>query len=80
MEYVIVEFPERREVFIANQSQGDNRDPVTGVYRVLMVGDGRHTFHLGGPPNYTPLSQTVVVANTNPIAPLRVVFQPNTFA
>jgi hypothetical protein len=77
MGYVIVEFPERREVFIGDDSQGDNLDE-HDQYRILRVGDGRQTFRLGGLPNYTPLSQTVVVANTTPINPLHVIFQKNT--
>lgn len=74
MGHVIVEFPERREVFIGDDSQGYNRDD-NGKYRILRVGDGRQTFRLGGELNYTPLSQTVLVANTTSIRPLRVVFQ-----
>lgn len=76
MGYVIVEFPERREVFIGDDSQGDNQDE-NGQYRILRVGDGRQTFRLGGLPDYTPLSQTVVVANATSIQPLRVIFQKN---
>ena len=76
MEYVIVEFPERREVFIGDESQGYNRDD-KGKYRILRVGDGQQTFRLGGKLNYTPLSKPVVVAGTSPIQPLRVVFQRN---
>ena len=76
MGYVIVEFPERREVFIGDDSQGDNRED-TGEYRILRVGDGRQTFRLGGPQDYTPPSQTVVVADTTSIQPLRVVFDKN---
>lgn len=74
MGYVIVEFPERREVFIGDDSQGDNRDD-NDEYRILIVGDGRQTFRLGGKLNYTPRSRTVVVANTTSIQPLRVVFE-----
>ncbi len=76
MGFVIVEFPERREVFIGDDSQGDNRD-AAGQYRVLRVGDGLQTLRLGGPQDYTPLSQDIMVANTTPIQPLRVVFRRN---
>ena len=76
MGYVIVEFQERREVLVNNFSQGDNRDE-NGEYRILRVGDGLQTFRLGGPQDYRPPSQTVEVADTTPIQPLRVVFQKN---
>lgn len=71
---VIVEFPERREVFIGDDSQGDNRE-VNGEYRILRVGEGRQTFRLGGCLDYEPLSQTVVVpVGTTAIQPFRVTF------
>jgi len=76
MGYVIVEFPERREVFIGDDSQGYNRNE-NDEYRILIVGDGPHTFRLGGVLNYAPSSQTVVVANTTTINPLRVIFKKN---
>lgn len=74
MEYVIVEFGERREVLVDGVSQGDNMT-APGSYCLLMVTDGTHTLELGGPKNYVPPSQTVVIDGTSPINPLRVVFQ-----
>ncbi len=74
MEYVIVEFAERREVLIDDISQGDNMGP-SGKYRLLMVEEGRHEFGLGGPNDYAPLRQTVVIGGTSPINPLRVAFE-----
>jgi hypothetical protein len=76
MGYVIVEFPERREVFIGSDSQGYNRNE-NDEYRILIVGDGQQTFRLGGALNFTPLIRAVVVANTTPIDPLRVIFKKN---
>lgn len=76
MGYVIVEFPERREVFVDHASQGDNRE-ATGEYRILRIGDGLQTFRLGGPQDYTPLSRTVDIVDTTPIEPLRVIFERN---
>lgn len=74
MEYVIVEFAERREVLVDDVSQGDNMT-ASGNYRLLMVTDGTHKLELGGSKNYVPSAQTVVIDGTSPINPLRVVFQ-----
>ena len=74
MGYVIVEFPERREVFVNAVGCGENRED-DGQYRILRVGDGLQTFSLGGEQDYTPPSRTVEVVNTTPIQPLRVVFE-----
>jgi len=73
MGFVIVEFPERREVFVDEASQGDNRDD-HDEYRILRVGDGLRSFRLGGPRDCAPPTQTVEVADTTSIDPLRVVF------
>ena len=73
---VIVEFPERREVFVGDKSQGNNRDE-QGVYLILLIGDGLQTFSLGGAKNYTPLSQSVQVGGGSVIIPQRVIFQKN---
>jgi hypothetical protein len=78
MEYIIVEFPESREVFIDGQSAGQNRDPQTGAYRVFALLQGRHNFRLGGPSNYAPALQTVDVMNTAAVAPLRIAFHKTT--
>jgi hypothetical protein len=73
---VIVEFPECREVFVGDQSQGNNRDD-QGEYLILLIGDGRQTFSLGGEKNYTPFSQSVQVGSGSVILPQRVVFRKN---
>ena len=73
MEYVIVEFPEAREVMVDGQTQGVN---LSGQeFRVLMVEEGLHEVSLGGNPNYIPRSQKIVVDGTSPINPLRVRFE-----
>jgi hypothetical protein len=74
VEYVIVEFAERREVLVDESSVGDNMTNA-GDYRILMVTEGVHTLGLGGAKNYMPSAQTVVIDGTSPINPLRVVFQ-----
>ena len=47
MSYVIVKFPEPREVFVDDQSQGSNLS-ASGRPRVLFVNAGVHTFRLSG--------------------------------
>jgi hypothetical protein len=73
---VIVEFPECREVFVGDKSQGNNRDE-QGEYLILLIGDGLQTFSLGGEKNYTPLSRPVQVGSGSVINPQRVVFHKN---
>ena len=72
MGWVIVEFPERREVFVDDKSQGDNRH-AEGRYRVLNVDDGLHTFRLAGV-GVTPPFQEATVMDTSILEPLSVVF------
>ena len=75
MGYVIVEFPDCREVLCDGKSQGDNRNE-QGKYRELIIGNGLHTFRLGGDANYTPASQPFEVTDEgNIISPHRIVFK-----
>ncbi len=74
VEFVIVEFPERRRVFIGNKSHGFNTRN-NGEWKIFRLNQGTHTFHLGGENNYAPEKQKVVVKNTDPIDPMKVVFQ-----
>jgi hypothetical protein len=73
LEYVIVEFPECREVFMGGVSQGDNLNN-SGGYWVLPVAEGVHTFTLGGPKDFAPERQKIDVRGTNPVQALHVVF------
>jgi hypothetical protein len=74
MGWIVVEFPEPREVFVGGDSQGDNRTPAGGL-RALRVGDGWQTVWLRGPLDFTPPVQQVnVPADSDAIAPFRVVF------
>ena len=73
MGWVIVTFPESREVFVDDKSQGDNVD-ASGRCRVLIIDDGLHTFRLGGAADVAPPAQDVTVANTSILDPLPVVF------
>jgi len=72
MEFVIVEFPDRREVLVDGISYGDNRDATD--YRILQVPEGLHRFRLRGLDNYLPLWLTLDVTDSDPVSPLRVVF------
>jgi hypothetical protein len=69
MEYVIVSYPEERDVFIDGQHVGKTN-------QTLEVETGTHTFSLGEPPDYTPPSQTKAVTDTNPIIPMEFAFTP----
>ena len=77
MSYVVVQFPECREVFVDGQSQGNNVDEASKPYP-LLVNAGFHTFRLGGPPNFAPASQTVDVPEVPLIVPFAVVFTKTT--
>lgn len=67
MEYVIVRYPEERDVFVDDQQVGKTN-------QTLDIETGHHTFSLGGPADYTPVDQTVAVSGTNPIIPLEIEF------
>jgi hypothetical protein len=73
MEYVVVIFPDRREVLVDGVVQGYNRER-TGALRILRVDEGLHRFRLRGPDDYIPLWLTVEVSATTATAPLAVVF------
>lgn len=75
MGFVIVEFPERREVFCNGVSQGFNMLE-DGRYRSLPVGDGLQRFRLGGALDFEPdPCEVEVAADSNLIEPQRVVFK-----
>jgi hypothetical protein len=74
VEFVIVEFPDRREVLVDGIDHGFNRE-LNKEERILRVAEGLHRFRLRGPENYVPVWQTVEVSGTDSIEPLRVVFR-----
>ena len=74
MEYVVVLFPERREVLVDGVVQGYNREP-SGALRILRVDEGLHRFRLRGPDDYVPLWLTVDVAETSANDPLPIAFE-----
>jgi hypothetical protein len=74
MGWIVVEFSERREVFVGGHSHGFNCTD-TGQLCALQVGDGLQTITLGGAPTFLPIAQQVdVPATSDPIMPFRVVF------
>lgn len=69
MEFVIVKYPEERDVYVDDQVIG-----VTN--QTLEIDTGHYTFTLGEPQDYIPEEQTVEVIGTNPIIPLELEFIP----
>lgn len=73
MEYVLVDFPDRREVLVDGAAVGFNRE-LDGTLAQLRIDEGTHRFRLRGPDDYIPLWQTLDVVDTNVNNPLVVVF------
>ena len=69
MEFVFVDFPTSRRVDMDGQLFG-----VTN--RTLSCASGHHTFDLGAPVTYSPVSQNVNVTGTTVTTPLHVLFRP----
>ena len=74
MSYAVVLFPEPREVYIDDTSQGSNR-AASGRPRALFVNAGRHTFRLSGTGDVEPAEQTVDVPERPILDPFRVEFK-----
>jgi hypothetical protein len=73
MEFVIVEYPQTRRVRMDGSVFGSTQT-------VLPCRAGQHTFDLGSPQDYSPLTQTVRVSSTAVTMPMRIRFQPLTAA
>jgi len=74
MGWIVVEFPETREVFVGGDSQGDNKTPA-GEYTAFRVGNGYQTVWLAGPSDFEPpIQQVYVPATSDAVMPFRVVF------
>ncbi len=67
MEYVVVQYPEERDVHMDGQIAGRTN-------KTLMVEQGHHVFDLGKPDDYEPASQEVAVQNTTALSPHIVPF------
>jgi hypothetical protein len=73
MSFVIVLFPEPRDVFIDDQSQGSNL-AASGRPRALFVNAGSHIFRLSGH-GVEPPTRTVDVPERPILDPFRVEFR-----
>jgi hypothetical protein len=71
LEFVVVRFEDDRQVFINGRPSGRTGE-------TLRVEEGRQTFNLGNPRNYTPKWRRPLVRDTNPLNPLEVRFEKKT--
>lgn len=69
MGYIIVRFPEDRQVIIDDVESGH----YTG--HVIEVEDGKHRVKLSGVSDYQPPSQTVMIQETGELDPLNITFE-----
>jgi len=69
MEYFIVKYPTSRGVILDENLSGNTNE-------TEMAEEGHHEFKLEGESDYTPLSQVILVQNTDPDHPLEIVFTP----
>lgn len=67
-EFIIVVYPEDREVFINRQKNGRTN-------QTLHVEEGRQTINLGDPRDYEPKWRRPLITGTNVIRPLEVTFE-----
>lgn len=68
LEFIVVQYPEKREVFIDGQLCG-----LTDA--TLYIQTGTHRFHLGEPKNYHPGEIVQTIRNTNPLEPTVIPFE-----
>jgi hypothetical protein len=74
MSFVVVLFPEPRDVYIDDQLQGSSK-AASGRPRALYVNAGSHIFRLGGRDDVDPPAQTVDVPERPILNPFRVEFR-----
>lgn len=67
MEYVIVEFPDSRKVYVDGEESGNTNT-------IFRLGAGIHEFDLGTPLNYDPRQIRVDIQGSNPLAPKKIRF------
>jgi hypothetical protein len=67
MQWVIVTFPDSRDVYIDGVQSGRTNEP-------SAVGDGTHLFDLGLPLNYDPPAVQRYISGTTYNSPLEVPF------
>lgn len=69
MEFVIVAFPDVRDVFV-----DDGDDSVATTNEIFELEEGTHYFNLGQPLNYRPATDWCMVTGTIPANPMKIVF------
>jgi hypothetical protein len=69
MEYVIVKYYRKRNVFMDGNQNGKTNE-------TLRVQEGTHKFDLGKNKNYSPGFRRVKVTNTTQIKPMEIKFSP----
>ena len=69
MEYVIVNFPDTRDVFV-----DDGDTPVASTNQMFQLEEGTHYFNLGQPVNYRPATDWAQVTGTIPALPMTITF------
>jgi hypothetical protein len=69
MEYLRVDYPRKRRVMIGGEPGGLTND-------VIELEGGSYTVELSPPPNYTPASRRVTLANTSVLDPKVIRFEP----
>jgi hypothetical protein len=68
LEFIVVQYPEKREVFIDGQLYG-----LTNI--TLYIQSGTHQIHLGVPKDYRPGEIVQAIQNTSPLEPAAIVFE-----
>jgi hypothetical protein len=71
MEYIIVRFKDKRDVFVDGMPMGQTGER-------LQVEQGKHTINLGEPRNYDPAWRRPDVRDTTSNKPMEVLFEPGT--
>ena len=74
MSFVVILFPELRDVYFDDQLQGSTR-AASGRPRALYVNAGSHVFRLGGRGDVEPPTQTLDVPERPILNPFRVEFR-----
>lgn len=69
MEFLLVEYPRRRQVMIGGESVGYTNE-------VIELEGGPYTVKLSSPDNYAPTSRRVTLANTSELDPKVIRFDP----
>lgn len=68
MEYIVVRYPQKRNVFIDGEETGETDER-------LRVEEGTHTINLGDPRDYKPKWRRPTVTGTTSIRPMEIEFE-----